>query len=328
MRTSCRRTVSLAVILWLCASVLAAQQAAVPQPADARAVYRLGPLDVLLIRTPDLEENVSERTVRIGSDGCINLPLVGRFQAAGLTTEQLEAGLTEKFKEFYKEPQVGVSVIEFRSQTVSVLGMVRNPGVLQLPGDRTLVEVISLAGGLADAADPTIRISRQKEQGMIPLPNAKADASGQVSIGEVNFRDILTARSTELNILIRPGDIISVAQAPVIYVVGDVARPTTVPLNNQESISVMQIMAVVGGPLKSAALSKTVILRPKPGAQKPDEIALDLKKIMNRKAEDVMLRPNDILFVPGSASKQAWQRAVDVAISIGSGMLTYGLIRR
>jgi len=323
------RLLPLAAILFLAAASLRAQQAQPPPAAEQRSVYRLGPLDVLAIRTPDTtEENATERTVRINPDGFINLPLIGRVLAAGLTVEELEQVLAHNLKAYYKEPQVGVSVLEFRSQTASVLGMVNNPGVLQLQGGKTLIDVISLAGGMKPEASSTIRITRKKERGPIPLPKVREDATGQFAIAEVNMRAIIEARSPELNILVMPDDIITVLAADLIYIVGEVNRPGTVVLSNQDSISVMQILAIAGGHTKAASLKKCWILRSKPGEPARTEIPLNISKIKDRKAEDVALLPNDILLVPGSAGKQAALRAIEAAISIGSGMLTYGIIYR
>jgi len=295
---------------------------------EQRAVYRLGPLDVLAIRTPDLGENAAERTVRINPDGYINMPMAGRIPAAGLTVEELEQLLASKLKEFYKDPQVGVSVVEFRSQTASVLGLVNTPGSIQLQGSKTLVDVISLAGGMKPEARSMIRITRKKERGEIPLPAVHEDPTGQYYIAEVNFRDISEARTPGLNIWIKPDDIITVLQADFIYIMGEVARPGTVVLANQDSTTVMEVMSMVGGPLKTASLKKSLILRSHAGKPGRTEIPLNIAKIKDRQAEDVALLPNDILLIPGSPGKQALMRTIEAAITIGTGMLTYGIIYR
>jgi len=188
--------------------------------------------------------------------------------------------------------------------------------------------VISLAGGLKPEASSMIRITRKKERGTIPLPNVREDPTGQFFIAEVNMRAIIEARSPELNILVQPDDIVTVLQADLIYIVGEVNRPGTVVLSNQDSISVMQILAIAGGATKAANSKKCWILRAKPGEWARTEIPLNIKKISDRKAEDVALLPNDILLVPGSAGKQAALRALEVAISVGTGILTYGTIYR
>src|SRR5437867_4019906 len=125
-----------------------------------RSTYVLGPDDVVNIRVLDAEE-ITDKPVRISSTGQISLPMIGRLQAAGLTVEQLEAELVTQLKAYFKEPEVAVSMAEFRSQPVSVIGAVGNAGVLQLQGSKTLVEILSMAGGLRADAGYSIRITRK-----------------------------------------------------------------------------------------------------------------------------------------------------------------------
>src|SRR5207302_9130286 len=103
----------------------------------------------------------------------------GRVHAAGLTVEQLENAMVERLKAYLQQPTVTVGIAEFRSQPVSVLGAVGTPGVLQLQGRKTLFEILSMAGGLKAEAGNVVVITRQKEQGAIPLPNAKEDPTGR-----------------------------------------------------------------------------------------------------------------------------------------------------
>ncbi len=92
--------------------------------------------------------------MQIDNDGTLTLPMIGPVHAAGLTVEQLQANLVTAYKKYFKDPQVSVQVNEFHSQPVSVAGNVITPGVVQLRGNRNLMEVISMAGGLRpDAGD-------------------------------------------------------------------------------------------------------------------------------------------------------------------------------
>ena len=119
--------------------------------SDAPASYVLGPDDQITLLASDAEE-ISGKPMRIDMKGNLNLPLAGRVHAAGLTAEQLEAELEGKLKRYVKDPDVVVSITEFRSQPISVLGAVAKPGIHQLEGRKTLFEVLSLAGGLRDDA--------------------------------------------------------------------------------------------------------------------------------------------------------------------------------
>ena len=127
-------------------------------------------ITILVSDAPD----ISGKPQRLDPNGDLRLPIVGRVHAAGLTLDQLEAELTTRLKEFMLEPDVAVTVTEFRSQPVSVIGAVSESGVRQLEGRKTLIEMLSLAGGVTADAGPTLRISRRLDQGPIPLPNAAA----------------------------------------------------------------------------------------------------------------------------------------------------------
>ncbi len=156
----------------------------------APANYVLGPDDLLTLSVPDLEE-ISNKTVRIDIRGDITLPIMGRVRAAGLTTEQLASEITVRLKRVLRDPEVVVSVVEFRSQPVSVLGAVNSPGVHQLEGHKTLYEVLSGAGGLRGDAGNTVTITRNLKWGAIPLPNAQDDSTGQYSVASVSSRSIM-----------------------------------------------------------------------------------------------------------------------------------------
>jgi polysaccharide biosynthesis/export protein len=307
------------------------QEAVVPQgskPFAADSAYLLGAHDTISVRMPEAENlnGTMELQVRITPDGFISLPMVGRLHVANLAIEKVEGILTELLKAYYKEPSVSLSVLEYRSQPVSVLGMVMNPGVIQLQGKKSLVEVISLAGGLKPEASSRIKITRKKEHGVIPLPGAAMDPTSQFMIGEVNLRSIIEARNPELNIFVQTDDIITVPRADVIYVLGDVQKPGSVVLNDQESISVMQIISLSGGLLKTASAKDSRILRSNPGATRRTEIPLDIKMIYDRKADDIALLPDDILFVPSSMGKKAVLRTLEALATAGTSMLGYGII--
>ena len=144
-----------------------------------RAAYRLGPDDQVVLHVANAPD-ISEKPVRIDADGYIKLPMVGRVKAAGLTAGQLEGELAKRLKIFLEEPDVSVSVAEFHSQPVSIIGAVGAPGLHQLEGHKTLVEMLSVAGGLRPDAGPTANITRRLEWGRVPLPGAKDDPTGQL----------------------------------------------------------------------------------------------------------------------------------------------------
>jgi polysaccharide export outer membrane protein len=286
----------------------------------------LGPGDQIVIRAANAPD-ISEKPIRIDLGGIINMPTIGRVQAGGLTVEALEAELVKRLKVYLEEPDVAVSVTEYQSQPVSIFGEVMTPGVHQLEGRKTLVEMLSLAGGLKDEAGPSVRLTRRLEYGPIPLPGAANDATGRFSIAELQLKPLIDARTPEKDILVQPYDIISVPKAEFVYIAGDVTKSGAVSLTGAHSISIMEALSSTGGLLKTAAANKSRILRPIDGVSKREQMPVDVNKIMNGKAEDVQLLAGDILFVPGSAAKKASVRAIEAAVQAGTVILTYGVIR-
>lgn len=188
-----------------------------------RSVYALGPDDQITLLALDADE-ISNKPFRINPSGYVTLPMLGPVQAAGLTVEQLEAELTKRLKTYVQDAHVSVTITEFRSQPVSVIGAVKLPGVVQLQGRKTLLEMLSLAGGMREDAGYSVKITRSAEWGQIPLPDAQKDPTGKFTVGEVPLKEILDARHPEKNILIRPNDVISVPRADIVYVIGEVPK--------------------------------------------------------------------------------------------------------
>ena len=294
----------------------------IPMPeAKATSTYLLGPGDLVEVNALDLEE-LAERKARVDLKGDINLPSAGRVHAAGLTVEQLEASITTRLKRVLQDPTVTVSIEEYRSQPVSVMGAVGTPGVLQLQGRKTLFEVLSLAGGLKSEAGNLIVITRKKESGKIPLPNAIEDSSG-FSVASLSVKSIMAGKNPQDNILIEPNDVISVPRAELVYVIGAVRKPGGYVLNERESISVLQALSLAEGLDRAASGRTAKILRSNDATPQRLEIAVNVKTILEGKETDVSLRANDILFIPTSAVKNVTIRAAEAALQIGTGLAIY-----
>jgi polysaccharide biosynthesis/export protein len=281
--------------------------------------YILGPNDEIVILAVDADE-IANKPIRITTSGDINLPLVGRIHAAGMNLEQLEAEVTERLAKYIKEPHVAINVTQFKSQPVSVFGSVGSPGVVQLEGRKTLIEVLSMAGGLKGDAGSRIRITRKKEWGAIPLSSAATE--GEYSVADVNIRSIENATRPEDNIQILPFDVITVARAEIVYVVGDVKKSGGFMLNDRRTISLIEVIARAEGLSSTAAGKDAKIIRPVPGANRV-EIAVNLNDVLKGKTKDVMLQPDDILYVPSSYAKGALRRTLDSVVSMATGRVIY-----
>jgi polysaccharide export outer membrane protein len=301
-----------------------------PAPLQ-RPAYVLDVDDQITVQVQDLDEIKGDRPIRIDMQGNVRLPIVGRLHVAGLTVEEVEAELTKRLGSVLKEPEVTVLVAEFRSHPVSVLGWVKNPGVVQLTGKKNLSEVLSMAGGANPDAGNTIVITRKKEAGPLPLPDAHPDPSGLYFIGEVNLKSLMEASNPRDNIAIESGDVITVPKGQLIYVLGAVQRQGGFVLNERENITVLQAITMAGGLDRFANQRSVEILRPKPGTNERAEIFVDVKAMLAAKtamnASDVPLQANDLLYVPISGKKAATVRAIEAMIgagtAIGTGLAIY-----
>ena len=288
--------------------------------------YLLGADDTLVVQVLEGGES-STQSVTVGMDGEVNLPFVGRLQVVGLTAKQLEGELEKRLKAYIRDPQVAVSVTEFRSQAISILGAVQSPGVHQLRGEKTLLEVLSVAGGTRQDAGHRIKITRRLDWGRIPLPTAKDDPTGGFSVAEVDIKQIMEAENPAENIRVMPHDVISVPRANMVYVIGQVGRSGGYILSERKTISVLEVLALAGGLAGNAKPKQARILRPQQGSDERIQIPINLQAVMQGKVEDAFLQAEDILFVPTSGSKIVAKAAVKAALAIGTGVAIYAGFR-
>jgi polysaccharide export outer membrane protein len=287
--------------------------------AQARSTYLLGADDQLDISGPELAES-GNKPSRIDGEGDVEVPLVGRVHVGGLTVQQAEEKLNKLLRTYIRDPQVVVNVAEVSSQPVSVLGAVNAPGVHQVHGRKTLLEMLALAGGIRPDAGYSVRLTRQLEWGCIPLPNAQIDPSGQFSIAEVNLKTIMEAKDPGDNIQIFPNDVISVPKAEMVYVIGEVKRSGGFVLGEKSSISVLQALSLAEGLNGDADTHHARILRLNSDADKREELPVDLKDVLKGKKPDVAMKGDDILFIPSSTGKKAGVRVLEAAIQTGTGL--------
>lgn len=267
---------------------------------------RIGAGDLLEVKIYDVPEWDSK--VRVSNRGVVNLPLVGAVDVAGLTIDEAEDRIAKHYVDgqFLTKPHISVFVSEYATQGVSVLGEVEKPGVYPVYGPRNLFDVISAAGGVTDKAGKFVDISRRGEPG--PPVRVEVSSDG--------------ARAMANNIPVYPGDTVLVNKAGLVYVVGDVFKPGGFIMENNESLTVLQAIALAQGTNKTAALKKAKLIRRDPNGS-PVELPISLDKILAAKAEDLKLQPDDIVFVPYSAGKHVALRSIEAVIQTATGIAVY-----
>ena len=262
-------------------------------------------------------EEYTGKAVRVDDSGGLILPLIGRIPASGSTVAELTRDLTTKLAKYVVKPEVTVTISERRTQPVTISGAVKIPGVLNVPPGKTLFEVLAMAGGILPDAGYRLHLTRRVSSGPIPLPGAKQDAGGENYTADISLKGLEDGSSAD-NIPILPNDFIAVPRAPLIWVIGDMKRTGAFALQEGQTVSVFQAIAMADGMLKTADPSKATIQRVT-GDDKRTIIPVDLDKIMKQKAPDIELHAKDILVVPGTASHSVLERTLSTIINIGSG---------
>lgn len=272
--------------------------------SDAAAIdnrYRIGPGDVLEVRVARAPE-LSRDAVRVDQGGNIRMPMLDVDIPAACQTEgELSQNIAKLYRKYKNDPHVDVFVKEFQSQPVAVIGAVHGAAQFKMQRQVKLLELISLAGGPTDSAGQTIQIVHAgggpicKQSGDSGTDNA--DSSAFVTY---KLNDTLHGLP-EANPFVQPGDIISVPLADQVYVLGNVLKPSAIPL--KEPLTVSHAIAIAGGTAPSTKKDKIRILRQLPGSTQKKEIFVDLTAIERNKAEDVALLPNDVVDVPISGTK-------------------------
>lgn len=314
------------VYLTLAAGLLGAQEADLLPPNVERdgshAAYLLGPHDQIRIIAAHAQE-ISSEPFRIGPDGSVNLPFIGRMRVSGMSVETLEATLQDKLKEYVREPQVSVQVVDSRNRPVSVIGAVKSPGVHQLREPTRLIEILSLAGGLREDSGSKLRVTRQRRWGPLPLPGAQPDPSGSFSVAEVDLEGMIRGANPAENIYVQPNDVISVPRAEIVYVMGEVKKPGGFPLRDREKVHVMQALAMAEGMLVTAGPKHARIMRVNPAGGERVEIPVDVRKVLEGRGVDVAMQADDILMIPNNAARSVALRTAETALQIATGVIIW-----
>jgi len=261
--------------------------------------YVLGPGDQILIRAFEMDE-IGERPYRIEADGFVDLPTLGKTKAGGLTVEQLQTNLVEALRPYVRQPQVTITVVQFRSDPVFFVGAFKAPGIYPLQGARTLVEMLSAIGGLLPNASRRLKLTRRTESGAIPIPGAVKSPDGTTSSVMISLASLRENINPAEDIVLMPFDVISVERAELIYVNGEVGKVGAFELDERDSMSVVQVLTLAGGLGHEANPTQAVILRQVSNTSQRAEIPLNITRVLAGKDDDFPLLPNDLLYVPRS----------------------------
>jgi len=241
------------------------------------------------------------RTVRVDPDGTIRLPLLAEgVKAAGLMPRELEAGLTDALKseQILVDPIVKVTVVEYHSRPISVMGAVRRPVTFQVDGKVTLLEALSRAEGLTEDAGPEILITQN-------------DAVQRIAV-----KKLLDGADPTVNLVLTGNEEVRVPVAGKIFVLGNIRKPGGFPVRDRADSTVLKMVALSEG-LMPFSEKIAYIVRRQEGEQ-PQEIPIQLAKIMERKSPDVSLEIGDILYVPDNKSRRSTMSIIDRLAGFGS----------
>jgi polysaccharide biosynthesis/export protein len=257
--------------------------------------------DVLAISIFGVPELAQE--VRVAGNGKAQLSLLGNTPVAGLTEEEAADMIARELRDrnFMVHPQVKVAIKDSATQGVSVLGEVQHPGVYQLTGPRTLLDLLSMAGGLTNTADAKVTIKHR---------------AGTEETLVVSFKSEDVRGALNMNAQVYPGDLILVPRAGIVYVLGDVGRPGGFVMQDQGKITLLQALAEAGSPLATASANSAVLLR------KVDEkytvSKLHVDKIARGQEHDIELTANDIVYIPNARLKSALRSSTSIAATAAS----------
>lgn len=270
-------------------------------------------LDVYVMDVPELS-----RQYRVAPSGTVALPLLtDPIKATGRTTGEFSDALAKSLHDsgLVTDPHIVVAIVSSRLKSVAITGAVKMPQIYPVLGKTTLLDMLSQAQGLSDDAGNTAVVGRGK------LGESVTGKSTQ----SVDLKKLLDSGSSDYNLAIYPGDRITVPRAGIIYVVGAVNKPGGFVIKGDANgMTVLQALAMAEDTKSTAVRNKSMIIRPDHNA--PDghsQIPLNLNMILAAKAPDQKLLPNDILFIPDSTAKKAFQRGIEAVLQTATGLAIY-----
>jgi len=285
-------------------------------------------VDVSVFEIPELSSSG-----RVSAAGSLVLPYVGAIEAAGKTPLELGRAIEDMLRvKYVNDPHVTVFIREYASQPVSVIGAVKMPGIYQIKGEKLLLDVIAMAQGLTEVAGKEIHIIRRttpptpaaappsNERGTLP-PTAGETNSDTPTI-VIDAADLFQNGNASLNIAIYAGDVVDVLNAGSIFTVGEFQRPGESMLRFGRPVTVTQAVALGGGLTRDARRGHGTIIRPHADGTK-EQIPVDVARVLDGSQPDLLLKPNDVLFVPSNKVKGGVNRALDSVLAIVVGRAIY-----
>lgn len=276
-------------------------------PASPSLPISFGDLiQVNVFDNPDLSVSL-----RVDSKGDIELPLGGAIKVSGMTAAEAGAAIASRLKDagILLDPHVTVLILEYESQGVTITGEVRSPGVYQLLGNRTVLDMIAMAGGLNENAGRTASVFHRGNPTDVHQIRLNVSVQTPSSIAASNFE-------------LLPGDTISISRSGVVYVVGDVGRPGGFLVEHNDRLSILQVLALAQGANQTASLHSARLMRENENGEHI-VIEFDLKKVLEGNASDMLLADGDVLYVPVSYKKVYGVKAIEAMIAVGTGLAIY-----
>jgi polysaccharide export outer membrane protein len=270
---------------------------------------KIGPNDLISVSVYDAPEFT--RAVRVDADGLIRFPMLkAKINAEGALPSELETVIARALtaEELIVEPFVTVEVVEYASRPISVTGAVRKPLTFQAAGSVNLLDAIARAEGLSLEAGSEILVSCPAHD--------PSDATARL-VHRIPVKELMDASDPNLNLKLEGGEEVRVPEVGKVFVLGNVHKPGAFPVQSASETSVLKMLALSEGLMPFAA-KQAYIYRRKGAADSKTEIPIELKKIMDRKAPDVLLMANDILYVPDNSGRRAAMMAIERALAFGS----------
>lgn len=284
------------VVLFPCISVVNGQTQE-PSPRSTDGDYLIGVGDVLDIRVFN-KPQLTRDAVRVDTRGMIRMPLIEEeIQAACRTEATLAQYISARYLKYVRKPQVDVFIREYNSQPVAVVGAVNKPGRFQLQRQVRLLELLAFSGGPTNQAGRTVQVAHAENSQHCEDNEVK----NETGLNVYELANVLAGQN-EANPFVRPGDVVSVLEADQVFVVGNVFRPSSIPI--KEPLTVSRAVAMSGGVLPYTKRDRVRIIRQTPNNASQKEMIVDLAAIEKKQAEDIVLQPNDIVDVPVSGSKR------------------------